>query len=63
VIIVEYLKQYDGVAGKQVISFIIDIEFFIDKEILWFQTPRELPPVLKSEQPVEKGKIRSFLQG
>lgn len=57
---IQDFKEDDGVRVEEQMSWIVDIELYLWKVILWFQIPLELPSVLKSQQAVAKGSRISF---
>jgi hypothetical protein len=59
---VQYLEQYYGVWVYDILRFRVDKEFFINKNLLSFQTPLESPSYLKSQQLVAKGSNELFRQ-
>lgn len=57
---VEDFEEEEGVWGEEEVGGVVDEELWLTPWLLWFQTPRELPRVRKSQRAVAKGRRRSL---
>jgi hypothetical protein len=57
---VEQFKKDECIRCEEQVRWVVNEEFCINKEVLWFHTPLELPNVLKSHKAVAKGKMISL---